>query len=71
MNQQPLESLKSTETENVKCTDAKGLWCLNHRSIAGGQNVVTCSSLYGCSIHEIILTEKTREYHTRNCSGTP
>lgn len=61
MSHWPLESLKNMETENVKSTDAKGLWYLNYRSIAGGQNASTCSSLYCYSICEVTLMEKTSD----------
>lgn len=60
-------------TDNVKFTDVKGLWYLSYRSIAGGKNAITCSSLYCYSMCEIILTEKTNdvEYYIRILSGTP
>lgn len=59
MNLQPSELLKNSKTENVKSIDAKGLWVLYYRSIAGKQNAIVCSSLYCYSIDEIIVISGT------------
>lgn len=48
MSHQPLEPLKSTETENIKSTDAEVLCCLNHKSLAGGQMKPLVHLAIGC-----------------------